>query len=246
MNVHVSRKELEKLKKIGEGTEGIVYKAGNGILYKVYKSKFYTTLDSEQTKKVYSPRLIEEAVKRQKYVENSTLPLAPLYIDDKFGGCVLKHHRGYVDFHNINILPQKVKLKIFKQLIANVKELTDYYIYHLDLNNKRIDNEHHSNILISFLGEQQIIDLDGKSTAYTNVFDPEYYQMTIQSLFSLIAEILFDIDLTIDYSQEEIEFITQNLQNIGFPFDMAYKIASQKDTSFEEITEVINYAEKSK
>ena len=245
MKTYISSQELSRLKQIGEGTEAIVYRAGKGMLYKVYKNKYYIAIGSEQVKKCYSPRIIEEAARRQQFIKHSTLPLNPLYIDGKFKGCVLKEHRGYGDIYNINILPQKTKIKLLKQLVLNVKELIEHNIYHVDLSNKSIPGVHKGNVLVSLTGDLQLIDLDGKSTTYTNGFDAQFYQLTVQTLLALITDLLFELDMD-DLYFEEVMYITEKLKSNGFPMNLAETIALQRDSSFEEIDEVLECASKCK
>lgn len=245
MQKYISSKEFSKLKPIGEGTEAIVYRAGDGFLYKVYKGKYYIAVGSEQVKKCYSPRLIAEAASRQQYIQHSTLPLGTLYIDDKFKGCVLKEHRGYGDIYNINILPKKIKIKLLRQLVLNVKELIEYNIYHVDLANKKVPGVHKGNVLISLTGDIQLIDLDGKSTIYTHRFDPQFYQLTIESLVALITDLLFELDLEEEFF-EDIMYITNKLKAFGFSEALAEKIATQNVSSFEEIDEILDMADKCK
>lgn len=245
MEKHISSKEFSKLKPIGEGTEAIVYRAGNGILYKVYKGKYYIAIGSEQVKKGYSPRIIEEAASRQQYIQHSTLPLGALYIDDKFKGCVLKEHHGYGDIYNINILPKKLKIKLLKKLVLNVKELLDHDIYHVDLSNKKIPGVHKGNVLFSLTGDIQLIDLDGKSTIYTHRFDSQFYQLTIQSLLALITDLLFELDIEEEFF-EDIMYITEKLKELGFSESLAETIALQRDSSLEEIDEILEVADKCK
>lgn len=243
--VELETPELLTLKKLGEGSDGIVYKAGNGLLYKLYKQKHYITMDAEHMKKMYSPRIIEVATQRQSVIKNSTLPLGSIYINGVFKGCILKYHQGYIGIHNINILPKKLKIKILKQLVHNVKELTDHYIYHFDLSNKKIDTDHHSNVLISLKGNIEIIDLDGKSATYTDDFNSEYYQLTLRSLCSLIVDLLFDLDIE-RCTDEDINYIKERLIQNKIPADLASMIAYQNAPSYDGITEILDVANKTK
>lgn len=241
LELNIKSSDLNSLKKIGEGTEGIVYRTSSGLLFKVYKDKYYITLDSEHMKKKYSPRIIRDAANRQPEIQYSTLPLGPLYIDNHFAGCILKEHRHYVNIHNINILPFKTKIRIIKRIIAYVEELTNHYIYHLDLSNKKVCSENHSNILISLGGDIQIIDLDGRSTTYTNSFDTEFFEMTLSSLLNLITDLLFDLDLTsIDLGEEDADYLINRLENLGLPSDLATLAIRQNNVSYESIKELVN------
>jgi len=142
------------------------------------------------------------------------------------------------------MLPKNLKLKIIRKVISYVKELTDHNIYHLDLANKKVTNEGHSNILISLTGDIQIIDLDGRSTTYTTDFDKDFYNISLQSLMSLIVDLLFDIDLVeYDLMTADYEYLNNYLSRIGLNKELIDRIISSEDLNYEIINEIVdNYS----
>lgn len=242
IEARIKSEDLKKLSKKGKGTEGTVYKASKRILYKVYRAGLDTPVSFNQAN--YSVQNIIEAASRQPLVKHSTLPLGPLYIDGKFAGCLLKYHRGYINIHNIGMLPKKLKLSIIRKIIMYVKELTDNHIYPLDLANKKGVGNQHSNILISLSGDIQIIDLDGRSTQYTSEFNQTYYEMSLCSLLSLLTDLLFDIEYVIgDTEDEELEYYAEKLSRNGLSENLVTMIRRQDGISYEALNQMVDEAE---
>ena len=237
IEIRINSEKLRRLNKIGTGTEGIIYNAGSGLLYKVYKEGF-----SEQ---LYSVDNIVRASNRQSLIKNTSLPLGPLYIDERFCGCVLKYHKHYTDIYNVNIFSRKFKMMIVRKLINYVEELTDHNIYHLDLNNKDELHLGQSNVLFSFLGSVQIIDLDGKSTVYTDNFNHNFYQLSLQSLLNLIIDLLFDFDYAgEDIMEADINYLENRLLKMGLSKEIVKMIVRQENIDYMRIGELVDESEK--
>lgn len=234
--VQLSTGDISKLKHkvIGQGKEGIVYKAKNGLLYKLYRDP-----------SIYSINPIIKAVNRQSYVKNTTLPLGVIFINDNFSGCILKQHRGYIDIHNITGFPRKIKLIVLRKLLSDIKELSDNFIYHHDLANKRIDKRTHSNILISANNSIEIIDIDGNSTYYSDGYNKNYEEMCYVSLTILMAEILFEIDISNNLMDADIDVYSFELKKIGLSNEFIRMIFCGQ-SSHDQIKELLNYVEKNK
>ena len=232
--VKISNKDLEKLKKrkIGEGRDSIVYAAGKGLLYKVYKDESNLKDINQKTKiykkselknKVYKERncyidadgvklyyrdAIKRIIQRQEVIKKSHLPKAPLYIN-KFSGCVLKRIYGIQLHYAFPFLSKKRQAKILRMIIEKVKELTDHYVYPLDIANSPIIGNH-SNILLDFRLNPQLIDLDGNSTVYRECYDESMLKETYLSLNMLFLELIYgfnlnNIDSDLDLEQMKIE-----------------------------------------
>ena len=104
-----------------------------------------------------------------------------VYIDGKLAGCTLIPQKGIPIHKLIGILPFKEKVIILLDVLKSVKELTDHYIYPIDLDNSpytskaRYDNKPvgHSHVLVTLVPlKTNIIDLminlDYKS--YANIY----------------------------------------------------------------------------
>lgn len=235
LEVFLTQEELEKLskKKIGQGKEGKVYRASNGLLYKIYykidpherkeivhlKLREYEVdddnvkrvveasdvridvkktielkpfdVDRDGVKKVYSIDQIEEARKRQPKIKNTSLPLGPIFIDNKFGGVVLKEHKRCYNLHIISMLPTKLRLKILKRVLENLKELCDNCIYPIDFANPDEAYYPHSNILINMFGKVEFIDLEGKTTVYTKDEHEYFKSYSYHEFYLLFLDIMY-------------------------------------------------------
>lgn len=68
----------------------------------------------------------------------------------------------------------------------------------------------HSHILVDYRLHPHLIDLEGKSTIYTERKDEIYEQECLFRLMNLIFDFLFDIDIdglyNIDFEKEALEF----------------------------------------
>lgn len=183
-----------------DGTK--VIKSYKNCLHNVKEvSPYY--IDIHGVKRIYDESVVNKAIERQKYVKLTSLPLAPIFVNKRFKGCVLKYHKGYTDIHNLAFLPYKVKLKILKQLLEKLKELNDNYIYPIEISNYKTDINTHSNILINpFTLNTEIIDLDAKSTIYTDSYNKYLSILSYYKYTSLAIKLLIDVDIEIDDSQD--------------------------------------------
>jgi len=221
-DIYLTSADIKKLenKKMNQGTDGTIYRIGNGLLYKIYHNStpienvvlnLFPKIDEEGVK-IYEKGLLktlisrpstldvdyvklraEDAIKlakmKQKYVKLTTLPLASLYIDNKFKGCVLKDFPHSTSIYNIRYFPLSIRLRIARQVLERTKELLKNNIYRIDLGGKPINK---SNVLLNYFPyfAPEIIDNDGRSAVYTEKYVKELYNISIQSLNSIIIEIL--------------------------------------------------------
>ncbi|MBR1413590.1 MAG: hypothetical protein IJ574_02860 [Bacilli bacterium] len=264
--IHLTKNDLDKLKKIGAGTDGTVYRAKNGYLYKIYHrniehsnhlediirdedgviiSKYKDTkvnqnyqeplyyIEDDGTK-LHGDSSIYKAIEKQKNIINTNLPVAPIYIDKRFVGCVLKEFKYAIGIHSyFNLTSKKKQLIVLNQLLNNIKELLDNHIYMFDLHNKPDDNTlHHSNILVNLSGKPMIIDIDGKSALYRSNYDALNYHQTLTSVLYLYIDLLYNIDLfelinnCDDYFEDKLENIEYSLYNKGLNEEQVDKVIS--------------------
>ena len=213
--VNISINDFEKIKsrKIGEGRDSVVYNAGKGMLFKVYKDesnlkdlrapmKIYEKGSKKLEKNpsricyldkegviIYYRDAFKRILKRQSDIKLSSLPKGSLYINGKFSGCVLDKINGLQLHYVFPFLSMKNKIKVLKEILLAVKELTDNYIYPLDTNNSPFAGKH-SNILIGLNLKPKLIDLDGNSTVYRENYDENMHQETLFALNMLFMELL--------------------------------------------------------
>jgi len=255
LNINSSDFEKIKCKKIGEGNDAIVYNAGKGNLYKVYKEESMFKNINKPTKiykkgnrkknieerilyldkdgvKIYYKDAFKRIVKKQDSINLSSLPKSSLYINGKFSGCVLKKING-VSIHNIfGILSKKTKLKILKSILEEVKELTDNFIYPIDIANSPWVGKH-SNILINFKLKPELIDLDGNSTLYRECYDETCYNYTIASLNLLFLELINDTTFAYYDNSIDKEFLKNKLMKNGINEELAIKLSNYSADYFE-------------
>lgn len=145
-------------------------------------------------------------INRQDQVKRTHLPKTPVYIDERFAGYLIKRLSG-IQIHKLAGMPLKYKKIIMQEVIESVTELLENYIYHVDLANSpiaqslrvnsrgEIENVGHSHVLVNPITlKANIIDLDGKSTIYTERKREDYERKSMYGLCVLILEFLLNID----------------------------------------------------
>lgn len=204
-----------------------------------FKTNYLTYIDKDNIK-LFSFLAINGAIKKQEFVDNTFLPLAPIYINNHFEGCVLKYHKYYIGIHNICIGPTILKLKVLKEVLNNVSELLNNNIYHIDLDNKKINNETHSNILISPLGNVEIIDIDGRSAVYRETKSDLLYELSINSCATLFYEILFDLDIHDEIIDNDRDYIEYTLKKEHLPNEFINAYLNGNNT-IETLDKMLQY-----
>ena len=270
-NINITENELKKLKEIGNGTEGRIFKYNNEYLIKIYRSELkniiknsfnynnknslkldknieyisYFIDDNDKYIKTKHERNIKQAIRKKDIIKRSNLPTNLVYINEAFAGCLLKKING-IQIHKLSGMPYKYKKKIIKNLLLDIEELLNNYIYHTDIanspysvslfmdeNNNIKAQKGHSHILVNpFNLKTNIIDLDGKSTTYTNNYNYILEEKCLINLTRLIIEFLFKIDTDEIKEIDEIEF---ELLKLGLKEHIAHKFANY---SFESIKEL--------
>ncbi len=177
------------------------------------ESSYY--VDNSGVKKTYSIDQINEAIKRQKDIKKSSLPLGPIYIDNRLGGVVLKEHKGYFNFHDISILHTKMRLKLLKIALENLKELCDNNVYPKDFACQADSVNAHSNIMVNLKGDVQFIDLEGHSTIYTKEPNKIYSSLAYCEFYFLFLNIIFDEKLPDQPIYEDFMHLKYSLKNKG-------------------------------
>lgn len=275
--IDLTKDEIIKLKEIGSGTEGRVFKYDNNYLIKIYRPllknilknnpKFdkyikiynkdnikinnnsayfnYFISNGEEDIRVRNKDGLKKAIARQKYIKYSTLPIDIVYINGLFAGCLLKKIDG-IQIHKLTGMPIKFKRKIIKNVLIEIEELLDNYIYHTDIDNSPhsisyyLDNNNfprakkgHSHILVNPITlNTNIIDLDGKSTTYMERYNYNLEQKCLITLTRLIIEFLFKIDTDEIKEDDEIYF---ELLKLGLENNTAYKLSNRKFESIKEL-----------
>lgn len=209
--------------------------------YKTEEDNEYIKINSNET----AIRIAEE---RQIKVKNTRLPKNAVYVDGRFAGCILASIKG-IQIHKMMGLPFNFKKKIMKKVLHNVKELMDNYIYHIDLDNspyttKAIRKEDgvmklvgHSHVLINPITlKPQLIDLDGKSTVYTDTYSKAFEEKSLISFNKLMIEFLYSINLDEYETEDELRY---ELSQIGI--DIEYiDLLAEYSLNYEQLEEILD------
>lgn len=210
-------------------------------------TKYYQKEDGDSFIRLSHKNGIEKAIAKQKEIKRTSLPAGKVYIDGVLSGCSLIPQRG-VPIHYLGfILPTRIRSKILLDVLESVKELTDHFIYPKDLENSPFTSKEtykektvgHSHVLVNPITfETHIIDLDGKSTIYTNFKSTKYESKSYTSFKKLMDEFLFGRNL----DEEELEY--QEIESIYHNFDVPEEYIHKliNDTmNYEDLYSLLSY-----
>ncbi len=179
--------------------------------------------NKEEDIRLRAKEAIFYAIERQKQIKKNFLPQSAVYIENYFAGCLLKRVYG-IPIHKLIGLSFNTKQKICFSLTESIKELLEHNIYPIDISNspfvdnyyynqkKLIIQKGHSHVFVNPLTlESKIIDLEGKSTLYTERKNHKYEQKVLENYFILILEFFYDIDMK-EWEREEdfYAFLTEH------------------------------------
>ena len=151
---------------------------------------------------------IKKAMKKQKHVKYTTLPQNIIRVNDKVAGCVYKKYDSIMGIYAASFLPLNYKKRILKRLYFKLKELLNNNIYPVTLAQKNDTfpfSTKDSNVLICKNLDPVIIDIDGISALYSDIFSKAMYERAIGSFSKLILEILSGIDIR--ETEEELDLL---------------------------------------
>lgn len=218
--VKLTSEELGHLERLSAGNWGTVYRDGDKV-YKIYNEK----VENSMKEMVDNPLLIIPAltkwklgrmIKRNQEIEHSDLAEDIVYLDGHFAGMQMPYYDG-VKFIDLKHLPLEERIRLSRELSRNTKELTDHYIYPLDIKNPNI-------FLVN--GEVKMFDLDDFYTRITSFKNPHYLRKSIIIL-----------DHTIKLFLEEFYRSTSRPNVIRATTRKYYKI----NKTYEGIDEYLDY-----
>jgi hypothetical protein len=183
-------------------------KIENKSIYELSEHITYYRKDDdnpEHDTKLAPSEAITAAIRRQKNIKRTQLPLASVYYNHRFIGCVIKKLHG-ISIHKLMWLPMSAKIKIINSVIDDLDELMQNHVYHRDLSNspfagvsyinengEYIYENGHSHVLVNPLSlKTNIIDLDGKSTIYTERDNNTLKEQCIRELLVIPDEVRLD------------------------------------------------------
>jgi hypothetical protein len=181
-----------------------------------YKDNLSYYSYNDEDIKLRPKEAIFKAIDRQKNIELTALPVGAVYLDGRFAGCLLKRQKG-IQVHKLMGLPLNTRKKIYLNILKENAELLKNNIYHCDLSNspfvekqvilpdKSILTKGHSHVLVNPLTlKTNFIDLDGKSTVYTERENKKYTRQNAYELNILALEFLLKIDYE-EYREDTTE-----------------------------------------
>lgn len=261
--IEISTPDLQKLKIIGQGSEGTIYEYSQNELLKIYHSYYdcmqmdiknatfdedgvnVTPIKNFKNKSIHHNTIqyfdeegvrlsrkesISRAIAAQKDIHLTRLPQSAVYVDGKLKGCSLYYHRHTTNIYTVMNIPlYRLRLKIIKKILEEVKELTSHHIYHIDLCQHPTLESKNTNILLTPFLEPQIIDIDGHSAIYSATANEDYKRITEFSLGVLIIELL---------SREYITEFLANPEDEELCYTLSDRIPESLITDFlkEELT----------
>jgi len=215
--INITEKDLEKLKKIGEGQFGKVYQVDEKTAYKIYFKEI------NHTKKgiIKNPALIQpihrlkKLKKHGRMVKNTDMFIDYVYIDGKFGGISIPYYSG-ITLDKIKDFDLNKKIDIADQLIVNEKELIQNGIYHNDIKL--------SNAMV-VEGKVKIIDLDDTKTHIPFLIKDPDEIATKHSLHQTIIDIFEEKPL---FSKGLYDYLERKRGNASSDLTMLYHYLSEK------------------
>jgi len=283
INLYLTTEDLNKLKKIGNGTDGIVYNYKDNLLIKLYHknvkqiitdckndedikiyekgsklgSNFYKndliyyTSDKNEEIKLLPKDAIHKAIERRDNIELTSLPIGVVYLNGHFAGCVIERQRG-IQIHKLTGLPINAKKKIYLNVLKAHAELLKNNVYHVDLSNspyakktvilpdQTLISTGHSHVLVNpFNLECHLIDLEGKSTIYTEKKNDLFTRQSFSDLTILTLEFLLKLDWEeFENYPDELEYelfkngISENLRSKLIKHEM-------RQEDFIELTRIL-------
>ena len=217
-NTYESKRMLSTPQKVDE--EGVRIFDQDEIRNSLYTTDDHRIIkytDKEGTKLTVEDGL-SRAINKGEKIVNTKLPTKILYVDGKVKGCVYPYHKKTKSIYYAYKKLYKKRLLICKRLIEQVKELVNNNIYPVDLCQKGDNNifdKSIANVLLDNKNNPIIIDLEGKSTLYSDSYNKKYEEITALSLGTLILEILTREDIQEDLADENIEDVQSYLTDLG-------------------------------
>lgn len=176
---------------IGSGTDANVYKAPNGLAFKIYHA-------NREIKSGEYENTIKTLIDRQKEVKLTKLPLGILRKEGTTVGCFMERHRKYFDVNKFAKLSKKHQIMVLHSLLDKVNELVENDIYHLDINYQGRANQT-SNIMINRAGQVELVDFDGGSAVVLDQKNAGLANFVFTSTGHAVAERIYE-----KYRQEQM------------------------------------------
>ncbi len=210
--------------------------------------KYYVSDTPETSLLLHSEIALKKIIERQKDIKYTHLPIGSVYLNGYFAGCMLKKIHG-IQIHKLIGLPLKYRKKIYLNILKCEAELLKNNIYHCDLSNSpytdvliSLPDGHtitkgHSHIIVNpFNLQTHFIDLDGKSTIYTEQNNEKLKQKSLEELAKLTTEFLLKVNLD-DYKEYPEEMIPELEEHQIYDCNLQQKIY-EANMTLEELEQL--------
>lgn len=206
--IKLYHKNVNHIINSSENDEDIkIYEKGTKINTNYFSNDLtYYTYAKNEDVKLLPKEAIYKAIERRYDISLTSLPIGVVYLNNHFAGCILERQKG-IQIHKLTGLPLNVKKKIYLNVLKAEAELLKNNVYHVDLSNspyakktvilpnQTITTSGHSHILVNpFNLDCHLIDLEGKSTIYTENKNELFTYQSLRDLTILTLEFLLKLD----------------------------------------------------
>ena len=204
--------------------------------------------EEKESIKLLPKEAIYKAIEKRRNLELTSLPLGVVFFQNCFAGCIIEYKHG-IQIHKLIGLPLNMRKKIYLNILKAEAELLKNNIYHIDLANspfakryivlpnKKIIETGHSHVLVNpWTLKTHFIDLEGKSTIYTEKENPFYKRMSLNNLTILTLEFLLQINWE-EYKEDEEEMVPL-LEKMKVPEIMIDKLIGEDMRELEDFYEL--------
>ena len=143
--------------------------------------------------------------------------------------------------HKLTGIPLSIRLKIFSNILKAEEELLNNYIYHIDLSNSPYAKKEiilpngkttitgHSHVLVNPITlKTNFIDLDGKSTIYTEKENNTLKYTSLNDLTILALEFLLQLDY--EEYKDDPERMYAPLRELITDYELVEKLIYQEES----------------
>ena len=233
-----------------------IYKKGENISNNYYANDLkYYSYDKEENEaiKLLPKEGIFKAIERRNDIKLTSLPTGVVYLNGHFAGCLLEKQHG-IQIHKLTGMPLSIRTKIFENVLNAEEELLKNNIYHIDLSNSPYTKKEitlpngqrtitgHSHILVNPITlNTSFIDLDGKSTIYTEKENDGLKEASLNGLTILALEFLLQLDY--EEYKEDPERMYGPLKEIINDHELVDKLVYQEE-SLEDLKTLVKTLKK--
>lgn len=229
-----------------------IYEKGTKINTNYFSNDLtYYTYAKNEDVKLLPKEAIYKAIERRHEISLTSLPIGVVYLNNHFAGCILERQKG-IQIHKLTGLPLNIKKKIYLNVLKAEAELLKNNVYHVDLSNspyaqktvilpdQTITTSGHSHILVNpFNLDCRLIDLEGKSTIYTENKNELFTYQSLRDFTILTLEFLLKLDWDeLGNYPDELE---DELLKKEIPENLRDKLINQEMNleDFKELTRIL-------